>query len=110
MFRSFAKEFRQFALQGNVLDLAIGVIVGAAFGKIVTSLVNDIIMPTIGIMLGGYDFKALSVTVGKSTVLYGAFIQNVIDFVIVALVIFIAVRAINRVSRKKVSKALDPKE
>lgn len=110
MFKSFAKEFKQFALQGNVLDLAIGVIVGAAFGKIVTSLVNDIIMPMVGIILGGYDFKTLSYTVGKSVIMYGAFIQNIIDFVIVALVIFLSIRMINRLSKRKISKALEPKE
>lgn len=110
MIKSFVKEFKQFALQGNVLDLAIGVIVGAAFGKIVTSLVNDIIMPTIGIILGGYDFKTLSYGVGKSVIMYGAFLQNVLDFVIVAFVIFMSIRTINRLSKRKISKALDPKE
>jgi large conductance mechanosensitive channel len=97
------KEFKEFAMQGNVLDLAIGVIIGAAFGKIVTSLVNDIIMPLVGVLLGGYDFKELSFSVGDSIVMYGAFIQNVIDFLIVAFVIFIAVRAINRASKRQVA-------
>lgn len=90
-------------MQGNVLDLAIGVIIGAAFGKIVSSLVNDIIMPLVGIILGGYDFKTLSLSIGESTLMYGAFIQNVIDFLIVAFVIFMAVRTINRLSKREVA-------
>lgn len=97
------KEFKEFAMQGNVLDLAIGVIIGAAFGKIVSSLVNDIIMPVIGILIGGYDFKTLSFAVGDSIVMYGAFIQNVIDFLIIAFVIFMAVKMLNRVSRRSVA-------
>lgn len=97
-------------MQGNVLDLAIGVIIGAAFGKIVTSLVNDVIMPLIGVLLGGYDFKTLSFSVGDSAIMYGSFIQNVIDFLIVAFVIFMAVKSINRLSRRKVSSAIDSKE
>lgn len=107
---SVLKEFKAFAMQGNVLDLAIGVIIGAAFGKIVASLVNDIIMPLIGVILGGIDFKNLAFQVGNSTVAYGAFIQNVIDFLIVAFVIFMAVRTINRFSGKKLSSATDPKD
>lgn len=103
------KEFKEFAMQGNVLDLAIGVIIGAAFGKIVTSLVNDIIMPLIGVLLGGYDFKTLSFSVGESVVMYGAFIQNIIDFLIVAFVIFMAVKGINRMSRRQVAN-VGPKE
>lgn len=107
---SVLKEFKDFAMQGNVLDLAIGVIVGAAFGKIVTSLVNDIIMPLVGVVLGGIDFKNLAFQVGNSTIAYGAFVQNVIDFLIVAFVIFMSVRTINRLSGRKLSKATDPKE
>jgi large conductance mechanosensitive channel len=97
------KEFKEFAMQGNVLDLAIGVIIGAAFGKIVTSLVNDIIMPLVGIILGGYDFKTMSLSIGESTLMYGAFIQNIVDFIIVAFVIFISIRTINRVSKRQVA-------
>ena len=104
MFNNIAREFREFALQGNVLDLAIGVIVGAAFGKIVTSLVNDIIMPLVGVLLGGVDFKGLSFKLGSAVVMYGAFIQNVIDFIIVAFVIFMAVRTLNRLSKRRLAK------
>ena len=98
------KEFKEFAMQGNVLDLAIGVIIGAAFGKIVSSLVNDIIMPLIGVIIGGYNFKELSFKIGESVVMYGAFVQNVLDFLIVAFVIFMAVRAMNKLSKRQIAK------
>jgi large conductance mechanosensitive channel len=98
------KEFKEFALRGNVLDLAVGVIIGAAFGKIVTSLVNDIIMPLIGLLLAGIDFKDLSFTVGDATVLYGSFIQTIVDFLIVAFSIFLFVRFFNRFKRKEEEK------
>jgi large conductance mechanosensitive channel len=104
------KEFKEFAMQGNVLDLAIGVIVGAAFGKIVTSLVNDIIMPLIGVIIGGYDFKTLALHVGSANVMYGQFIQNIVDFLIVAFVIFMSVKALNRVSRKPLATVTKPTE
>lgn len=97
------KEFKEFAMQGNVLDLAIGVIVGAAFGKIVTSFVNDIIMPIIGVMLGGHDFKSLAFHIGDSAVMYGAFIQNVVDFILVAFVIFLGIRTLNRVAKRPIA-------
>lgn len=90
------KEFRDFAMRGNVMDLAVAVIIGVAFGAIVTSLVNDIIMPLIGLVLGGIDFSGLAFQVGNATVKYGAFIQAVVNFLIVAFVIFLIVRAINR--------------
>ncbi len=95
------KEFKEFISKGNVIDLAVGVIVGGAFGKIVSSLVNDVIMPLIGILLGGLDFKTLSFTVGKSTVLYGNFIQTIVDFFIIALCIFIIIKLINKFRKKK---------
>ncbi|MED4265263.1 large conductance mechanosensitive channel protein MscL [Priestia megaterium] len=98
------KEFKEFALRGNVLDLAVGVIIGAAFGKIVTSLVNDIIMPLIGLLLAGIDFKDLSFTLGDATVLYGSFIQTIVDFLIVAFSIFLFVRFFNRFKRKEEEK------
>ena len=98
------KEFKEFALRGNVLDLAVGVIIGAAFGKIVTSLVNDIIMPLIGLLLAGIDFKDLSFTVGEATVLYGSFIQTIVDFLIVAFSIFLFIRFFNRFKRKEEEK------
>ncbi|KOP71107.1 large conductance mechanosensitive channel protein MscL [Cytobacillus solani] len=95
-------EFKKFALRGNVLDLAIGVIIGAAFGKIVSSLVDDIIMPLVGVLIGGgIDFSSLAITVGKAEVKYGAFIQTIVDFLIIAFSIFIFVRIINRRFKKK---------
>ncbi|MCY8233664.1 large conductance mechanosensitive channel protein MscL [Priestia endophytica] len=94
-------EFKKFALKGNVLDLAVAVVIGAAFGKIVSSLVDSIIMPLVGIILGGYDFKGLSVKIGDATVAYGVFIQNVVDFFIVAFAIFLFVKGIERFKKKK---------
>lgn len=95
------KEFKQFIARGNVVDLAVGVIIGGAFGKIVTSLVNDIIMPLIGVIIGGINFTGLTLTVGKATIAYGAFIQNVIDFLIIAACIFFFVKFINKLSKPK---------
>jgi large conductance mechanosensitive channel len=94
------KEFREFIMRGNVLDLAVAVIIGAAFTAIVSSLVNDIITPLIGVITGGINFSGLSVQVGQASVAYGKFIQAVINFLIVALVIFLLVRGVNRVQRK----------
>ncbi|GAB3001880.1 large-conductance mechanosensitive channel [Arenimonas maotaiensis] len=107
-------EFKEFALRGNVVDLAVGVVIGGAFGKIVSSLVNDLITPVISLFTGSADFKSLSVTLrtavldaeGKETVPalllnYGSFIQSVIDFTLIALVIFFAVKAINRLRRQE---------
>jgi large conductance mechanosensitive channel len=100
------KEFRDFAMRGNVIDLAVAVIIGGAFGKIVASLVSDIIMPLVGLLIGGVDFKSLAFTVGSATIAYGLFIQNVVDFIIIAFVIFFMVRAIN--STKKPAPAAAP--
>ena len=94
------KEFKEFIARGNVMDLAVGVIIGGAFGKIVTSLVDDILMPLIGMIIGGIDFSSLSVKIGESEVMYGNFIQNIIDFLIVAFCIFLIVKAVNKVSEK----------
>lgn len=93
------KEFKAFISRGNVVDLAVGVIVGGAFGKIVTSLVNDILMPIIGILLGGIDFTNLTITIKDATITYGLFIQNVIDFLIVAFCVFLFVKVINNLSK-----------
>jgi len=90
------KEFKEFAMKGNVVDLAIGVIIGAAFGKIVTSIVEDIFTPLLGIILGKVDFAGLSVKVGDATIKYGMFLNALINFLIVALALFLAVKAINR--------------
>ena len=90
------KEFREFAMRGNVMDLAVAVIIGGAFGKIVTSLVNDVLMPLIGLILGGINFSEQAFVVGEATVKWGAFLQSIIDFIIVAFVIFMLVRTMNR--------------
>ena len=90
------KEFREFAMRGNVMDLAIAVIIGGAFGAIVTSLVNDILMPLIGLLLGGIDFSALAFQVGNAVIKWGAFVQAVINFILIDFVVFLIVRAINR--------------
>ncbi|MBU7005983.1 large conductance mechanosensitive channel protein MscL [Phosphitispora fastidiosa] len=109
------KELREFAMKGNVIDLAVGVIIGGAFGKIITSLVNDIIMPFIGLLLGNVDFTNLFITLGQgsfktldearkagvATLNYGLFINNILDFVIIAFAIFIVIRKLNRFARKK---------
>lgn len=94
--RGFIDEFKAFAMKGNVIDLAVAVVIGAAFGKIVSSLVDNIITPLIGLILGGINFSGLGYTVGGSVISYGMFIQAVIDFLIVALVIFVVVKAINK--------------
>lgn len=100
------KEFKEFAVRGNVVDMAVGIIIGAAFGKIVTSLVNDVVMPPIGMLLGNVDFSDLSLNLREETadapavaVNYGMFINNVLDFLIVAFVIFLLIKQINRLKR-----------
>lgn len=97
-------EFKAFAMKGNVLDLAVAVVIGAAFGKIVSSLVEDIIMPIIGLLLGGVDFSGLTYTLGDAIVTYGVFIQSVIDFIIVAFAIFMMVKGLNKAQEKAVKK------
>ncbi|OJX38140.1 MAG: mechanosensitive ion channel protein MscL [Chloroflexi bacterium 44-23] len=112
------KEFKEFIMRGSVIDLAIGIIIGGAFGKIVSSLVNDIIMPPIGFLLGKVDFKDLFITMGADkypslaaateagapTINYGLFINNILDFLIVALAIFLMIKAINSLHRKKAAE------
>lgn len=108
------KEFKEFAVRGNVIDLAVGVIIGGAFGKIVSSFVNDVVMPPIGLLLGGVDFKELKMPLRDAevnaagevvteavTINYGMFIQNVVDFTIVAFVIFLAIKGINSLKKKE---------
>ena len=94
-------EFKEFISKGNVLDMAVGVIIGGAFGKIVTSIVNDILMPLIGVIIGGIDFTNLSIKVKDATITYGNFIQNVIDFLIIAFCIFVMVKFVSRFTKKK---------
>ncbi|TVR83856.1 MAG: large-conductance mechanosensitive channel protein MscL [Saprospirales bacterium] len=106
------KEFKEFAMRGNVLDLAVAVVIGAAFGAIVTSLVNDVIMPPIGLMLGGVDFSELTLTLQEAhtsngeeiaavEIRYGIFVQRIIDFLIIAFAIFMVIKGFNRMNRKK---------
>lgn len=98
-------EFKEFISKGNVVDLAVGVIIGGAFGKIVTSLVDDILMPVIGVIIGGVNFSGLTIHFKNAYIHYGMFIQNVIDFLIVALCIFFFVKVINKINKpKKVEK------
>jgi large conductance mechanosensitive channel len=102
------KEFRDFINRGSVVDLAVAVIIGGAFGAIVTSLVNDIIMPLVGIILGGVDFSALAVQVGEATVLYGSFIQAIVNFLIIAFVLFLIVRGFNKLQEQEEAPPAPP--
>jgi large conductance mechanosensitive channel len=112
---SILKEFRDFAVKGNVVDLAVGIIIGAAFGKIVTSLVADVIMPPIGWMIGGVDFSELAISLpaiiegkGAVTIAYGKFLQTMIDFTIIAFAIFMLIKVINKVKAKEPAAAAAP--
>ncbi len=112
---SFIQEFKQFAIKGNVVDLAVGVIIGTAFGKIVSSLVADVVMPLVGMLIGGVNFTDLKLKLGapiegmqQATINYGTFIQTVFDFTIVALAIFVAVKAINKLKNDKPAEAPAP--
>lgn len=99
--KKFLKEFKDFAMQGNVTDMAIGVIIGTSFASIVTSLVNDILMPLIGYILGGFDFTSSSLELGgDSRLLYGNFIQTVINFLIIAFSIFLTIKIVNKIQKK----------
>jgi large conductance mechanosensitive channel len=95
------KEFKEFVMRGNVLDLAVAVIIGGAFGKIISSLVNDILMPLIGLVLGGVDFSELAFTVGEAVVKWGAFVQAIVDFIIIAFVIYMIVKGANAAKKKE---------
>ena len=95
------KEFKEFAFKGNVVDLAVAVVIGAAFGAIVTSFVENIITPLVGMLAGGIDFTGLSLTVGDAEIMYGNFIQSFVDFLIVAFAIFMAIRLLNKFRRKE---------
>ena len=114
---SFISEFKEFAVKGNVVDMAVGVVIGGAFGKIVTSLVGDVIMPVVGVITGGANFSDLKVilkeAVGETpavSINYGAFIQNIIDFTIIAFCIFVAIKAINKLKREKPAEPEAPAE
>ncbi|MDD6244199.1 MAG: large-conductance mechanosensitive channel protein MscL [bacterium] len=105
-----ADEFKKFISRGSVVDMAIGVIIGGAFGKIVSSLVNDIIMPLVGVILGGLDFSSLSIKVGDASIKYGSFIQSVVDFLIIALCIFTMLQILNSIKEKADKKLGHKKE
>jgi large conductance mechanosensitive channel len=112
---SLIKEFKEFAVRGNVVDMAVGIIIGGAFGKIVSSFVTDVVMPPIGAILGGVDFAKLSVTVREATdtteavkINYGAFLNTIIDFIIIAFVIFMAIKAMNSLKKKEEAKPATP--
>lgn len=112
---SLLKEFKDFAVKGNVVDMAVGIIIGVAFGKIVSSFVSDVIMPPLGLLIGGVDFSDLAVTlqaagdgVAEVTLKYGVFLQTVFDFIIIAFAIFIAVKAINTLKKKEEAAPAPP--
>ncbi len=112
---SMMKEFKEFAVKGNVMDMAIGIIIGAAFGKIVSSLVSDVIMPPIGLLLGGVDFSALMLTLKEAaadadavTINIGIFINTVIDFIIIAFAIFMVIKGLNKMKKKEEEKPAAP--
>lgn len=114
---SIVKEFRKFAMRGNVVDMAVGVIIGGAFGKIVSSLVADIIMPVLGIFTGGVDFKDMNIILKEAageveavTLNYGAFIQNILDFIIVAFAIFMMIKVLNQLKREQPAEEKKPSE
>lgn len=99
--KKFISEFKEFISKGNVLDMAVGVIIGGAFSKIVSSLVNDVMMPLIGIIIGGHNFTNLSIKVGNAKIMYGSFLQNVVYFLIVAFCLFTVIKIINRFKKKQ---------
>jgi large conductance mechanosensitive channel len=112
---SFVSEFKEFAMKGNMVDMAVGIVIGAAFGKIVSSLVGDVVMPPLGMAIGGVNFTDLAVTLGTNptthaavVLKYGAFLQTLFDFLIIALVIFIAIRAINKLKKQPATPAASP--
>lgn len=105
-----ASDFKKFISRGNVVDMAVGVIVGGAFGKIVTSLVNDILMPVIGVFLGGLNFTDLSINVGDASIAYGNFIQTIFDFLIIAFCIFLMVKLFESFKKKEEPKKEEPKK
>ena len=112
---SMMSEFKQFAMRGNVVDMAVGIVIGGAFGKIVSSFVNDVLMPPIGMLMGGVDFKDLAVVlkaatedVAAVTINYGAFIQTVLDFLIIAFAIFMVIKAMNNMKKKEEEAPAEP--
>ena len=108
--KKIINEFKEFISRGNVIDMAVGVVIGSAFSKIVTSLVNDIIMPLVGIIIGGLDFTSLSIKIKDSEILYGAFIQNIVDFLIIAACIFTVIKLMNKFKKQKPAEEPKPIE
>ena len=113
----FMQEFKEFAVKGNVVDMAVGVVIGGAFGKIVSSLVGDVIMPAVGVLTGGVDFKNLKLVLKEAsegveavTINYGVFIQSIIDFLIIAFYIFVVIKMINKLKREKPAEEPAPAE
>jgi len=110
--KKFMKEFKEFISRGNVMDMAVGVIIGGAFTAIVTSLVNDIVMPLLSLITGGFDFSALSIALGEgeeaASLNYGAFISAIINFLLIALVIFVIIKSINKMAKKKEEEKEEP--
>lgn len=106
--KKLINEFKEFISKGNVVDMAVGVIIGSAFSKIVSSLVNDILMPLIGLIIGGLDFTSLSIKIKDSEILYGSFIQNIVDFLIISLCIFTVIKIMNKF--KKTKPVEEPKQ
>jgi large conductance mechanosensitive channel len=102
------REFRQFLLRGNVIDLAVAVVIGAAFTAIVNSLINDIIMPVIGLLIGGINFVGLSLTAGSAVIAYGNFLQAIVNFLVIGLVLFLVVRAVNRLHKRQEAAPAQP--
>ena len=106
------EEFKKFAMRGNVVDMAVGIVIGAAFGKIVSSFVNDVLMPPIGMLMGGVDFSNLAIALGEgeeaASINYGVFINTVLDFLIVAFAIFMVVKAMNKMKKKEEEKPAEP--
>jgi large conductance mechanosensitive channel len=112
---SMMKEFKDFAVKGNVVDMAVGIIIGAAFGKIITALVSGVVMPPIGVLLGGVDFSDLAIVIKEAVgeapavvISYGSFIQTIVDFTIIAFAIFIVIRGINRLKKKEEEAPKEP--
>ena len=103
--KKFLEDFKKFAVKGNVIDMAVAVMIGAAFGKIVTSVVEDIVMPIIGIILGGVDFTTLTLQLGNATIKYGAFLQNCLNFFIIAFTMFIVIRLVSKLPQRKKEEA-----
>ena len=106
--KKVVSEFKEFISKGNIVDMAVGVIIGSAFGKIVTSLVNDIFMPLIGVIIGGLDFTSLTIKVGEAVISYGEFIQNIVDFLIIAGCIFLMIKILAKFKKKEEVKEEEP--